>query len=67
VWGRQVPAEVSLQRANLPLGLAHGVALKRDIAEGEALRWDDVAFDAADTAVKVRREMEAMFARPNVR
>jgi hypothetical protein len=29
------------------------------------LKWSDVAFDAAADAVKVRREMEAMFARPN--
>jgi len=37
----------------------------RDIAEGQRLRWSDVAFDANDPAVKFRREMEAMFARPN--
>jgi predicted homoserine dehydrogenase-like protein len=65
VWGRQTPAEVSLARGLLPLGLAHNVRLKRDIAEGEALGWNDVAFDADDIAVKVRREMEAAFARPN--
>jgi predicted homoserine dehydrogenase-like protein len=65
VWGRQTPAGVSLQEGYLPLGLAHGIALTRDIAEGQPLRWSDVAFDAAADAVKVRREMEAMFARPN--
>jgi len=48
-----------------PLGLAHAVALNRDIAEGQPLRWSDVAVDASADAVKVRREMEAMFARPN--
>jgi len=64
VWGRQVPAERSLARGLLPLGLAHGVKLERDIAEGEALTWNDVAHDAADAAVKVRREMEAAFANP---
>jgi hypothetical protein len=30
------------------------------------LRWGDVAYDENDLAVKVRREMEAAFARPNV-
>jgi hypothetical protein len=35
------------------------------VAEGECLRWSDVAYDANDLAVKVRREMEAAFARPN--
>ncbi len=66
VWGKQVPAERSLEAGFLPLGLASGVALKRDIAEGECLRWSDVAYDANDFAVKVRREMEAAFARPNL-
>jgi predicted homoserine dehydrogenase-like protein len=67
VWGKQVPADVSLKQGYLPLGLAHNVALKRDIAEGECVKWTDVAYDADADAVKVRREMEAMFARPNVR
>ena len=65
VWGRQAPAEVSLAEGYLPLGLASNVKLKSDIAEGQALRWSDVAFDAADDAVRARREMEAAFARPN--
>ena len=49
----------------LPLGLAHNVKLKNDIAEGGALKWSDVAYDANDSAVKVRREMEAAFGRRN--
>jgi hypothetical protein len=36
------------------------------MAEGQALRGSDVAIDASTDAVKTRREMEAMFARPNV-
>jgi predicted homoserine dehydrogenase-like protein len=67
VWGKQTPADMSLKEGYLPLGLAHNVKLKRDIAEGQRLKWDDVAFDAADHAVKFRREMEAVFARPNVK
>ena len=67
VWGRQVPADVSLKQGYLPLGLAHEVGLKRDIAEGEGIKWADVTYDVGADAVKVRREMEAMFARPNVR
>jgi predicted homoserine dehydrogenase-like protein len=66
VWGRQVPAERSLARGLLPLGLAHGVKLLRDVGEGECLKWSDVAYDENDLAVKVRREMEAAFGRPNV-
>ena len=65
VWGKQTPAEESLARGFLPLGLAHNVKLKRDIPEGGALSWADVEVDANDTAVRVRREMEAAFGRPN--
>lgn len=66
VWGKQTPAEMSLERELLPLGLAHDVKLNRDIAEGQALRWSDVAHDPKDAAVKLRREMEAAFGRRNV-
>ena len=65
VWGKQTPADASLERELLPLGLAHNVKLKRDIAEGQPLRWSDVVYDPHDFAVKVRREMEAAFGRRN--
>ena len=66
VWGKQTPAELSLAQGFLPLGLAQNVKLKRDVREGGRLKWSDVEFDPNDTAVRVRREMEAAFARPNV-
>jgi len=65
VWGKQTPAEQSLTGGYLPLGLACDVKLLRDVTEGERLKWSDVAYDPNDFAVKVRREMEAAFARPN--
>jgi predicted homoserine dehydrogenase-like protein len=65
VWGRQTPAERSLERELLPLGLAHNVRLTRDVALGAPLTWSDVAYDPDDSAVKVRREMEAAFGRRN--
>jgi predicted homoserine dehydrogenase-like protein len=65
VWGKQAPAHASLDAGYLPLGLAHQVRLKRDIAEGAVLRWSDVEYDASDLAVRVRREMEAAFGRRN--
>jgi predicted homoserine dehydrogenase-like protein len=61
VWGKQTPAQVSLRAGYLPLGLAHNVKLKGDVAQGQCLSWSDVAFDANDAAVKARREMEAMW------
>jgi predicted homoserine dehydrogenase-like protein len=65
VWGKQTPADMSLAQGYLPLGLAQNVKLKRDVKEGERLKWSDVEYDPNDTAVRVRREMEAAFARPN--
>ena len=67
VWGKQTPAEVSLAQGYLPLGLANGARLNRDVAEGQPLRLADGAVDATDPAVRVRREMEAAFARPDQR
>jgi predicted homoserine dehydrogenase-like protein len=67
VWGKQTPAEMSLKEGFLPLGLAHNVKLKRDIAEGTRIKWDDVDYDAKDSTVKFRREMEAVFGRPNTK
>jgi predicted homoserine dehydrogenase-like protein len=66
VWGKQTPADRSLEEGLLPLGLAQNVKLKRDVMQGERLQWTDVDYDPNDLAVKVRREMEAAFARPNV-
>src|SRR5215475_13244395 len=65
VWGKQVPAARSLAQGFLPLGLAQKVKLTRDVAQGEMLKWTDVDYDPNDAAVKIRREMEAAFGRPN--
>jgi len=66
VFGRQVPAARSLAEGLLPLGLAHDVKLRRDVAEGERLKWSDVAYDPGGLAVRVRREMEAAFGQPKI-
>jgi predicted homoserine dehydrogenase-like protein len=65
VWGKQTPAKRSLDEGYLPLGLAHNVKLLRDIKTGERLKWSDVQIDESNIAVRVRREMEAAFGRPN--
>ncbi len=62
VWGKQMPAERSLEIGALPLGLAHQVRLRRAVAVGEQIRWSDVDIDAGDPAVQIRRRMEAEFA-----
>src|SRR2546423_12149892 len=66
VWGKQTPADRSLAEGLLPLGLAHNVKLRRDVATDEQLTWADVDYDPNDSAVKVRREMEAAFGRRNM-
>ena len=56
-----MPASLSLARDALPLGLAHGVRVKRDLASGAVLSWRDVDFDTGHPAVAFRREMEREF------
>src|SRR5690606_25606455 len=58
VWGKLVPASASLAGGALPIGLAHGVRLRRDIAGGETVRWADVDIDESAPAAALRREME---------
>ncbi|MGC2082085.1 MAG: Gfo/Idh/MocA family oxidoreductase [Bradyrhizobium sp.] len=62
VWGKLMPAQTSLTVGALPIGLAHRVKLVRDIAHGAVVRWSDVEVDAGNETVKVRKQMEAMFA-----
>ncbi|MDD9983559.1 MAG: SAF domain-containing protein, partial [Gammaproteobacteria bacterium] len=61
VYGKLLPAQASLRHGALPIGLAHGVTLKRDIDAGEIVGWDDVEYDSTLEAVGARREMEARF------
>jgi predicted homoserine dehydrogenase-like protein len=61
VWGKLMPARDSAARRALPIGLAHKVKLKRDVAEGATVSWDDVDYDPASQAVRIRREMESAF------
>ncbi|HJQ57037.1 MAG TPA: Gfo/Idh/MocA family oxidoreductase [Vineibacter sp.] len=62
VYGHLFPAEKSLRVGGLPLGLAHNVKLLRPIKAGQSLTYADVALDETLTAVRIRRELEAMFA-----
>ena len=62
VWGKLLPSERSLSLGALPIGLAQGITLKRPVASGEILCWDDVDWDCNDETVVLRREMERLFA-----
>ena len=63
VVGRLMPAADSLAQGCLPLGLAHGWKVLKPVAAGQPVRWSDVAVDANVGAVRLRREMEEVFAR----
>ena len=64
VVGKLMPAAASLEADALPLGLAHGWKVLRPLAAGQVVKWSDVAVDANNTAVRVRREMEARYREP---
>ena len=61
VYGKLLPARTSLEHGALPIGLAHGVTLRRAIGAGEIVGWDDIECDPTLEAVIVRREMEVRF------
>jgi predicted homoserine dehydrogenase-like protein len=67
VVGRLLPAADSLTAGALPLGLAHGWKVAQPVAAGEIVHWADVVVVETNSAVRVRREMEQMWAaRPDV-
>ena len=61
VWGKLHGANDSLARGALPIGLASGVTLKRDIKANESIAMQDVTLDETDEAVRMRRTMEQQF------
>ena len=61
VYGKLMQTADSLRLNALPIGLAHNMVLKRDIAEGAVVTWDDVDYDATKQAVTIRREQEQLF------
>jgi predicted homoserine dehydrogenase-like protein len=42
----------------VPIGLAHGIRLLRDVAAHQSVRWADVAVDESAEIMKLRRELE---------
>jgi predicted homoserine dehydrogenase-like protein len=56
-----MPARKSLSVGALPIGLAHRVKLKSNVAHGMVVRWSDVEVDENSDTIKTRRAMEAAF------
>ena len=61
VWGRLMTARDSLALGGLPIGLAHGATLKRDIAAGSPVCWQDVTLPDTSEALEARQSMERAF------
>jgi predicted homoserine dehydrogenase-like protein len=62
VYGHLFPATKSMTAGSLPLGLAHNVKLLRPVRSGQSLTCADVVLDETLPAVRLRRDMERMFA-----
>jgi predicted homoserine dehydrogenase-like protein len=56
VCGKLAPASRSLAEDLLPIGLAHGVKVKRDIPAGSFVKTSDVQLEEDNLAVQTRRE-----------
>jgi len=61
VYGKLMQTPDSLRMHALPIGLAHNMVLKHDIAEGAVVTWNDVDYDATQQAVAFRQEQETLF------
>jgi len=61
VYGRLMPAAAALQHGALPIGLAHRLTLRRPVAAGATLTWDDVDYEPTNPTVRMRRLMERTF------
>lgn len=61
VYGRLVPAAMSLAAGGLPIGLAHKVTLNRAVDRDSVITWSHVSVDERALDVRVRRQFEASF------
>ena len=57
VYGRVVPSARAAEQGLLPIGLAHGVRLKRAVAADAMLTLDDVELDRGTLAFELRDEI----------
>ena len=61
VWGKLIPAKDSLLNETLPIGLAHGIKLNKDLKEDQILTWKDVDYYSDDPTIAYRKSMEKNF------
>lgn len=60
VWGKAMPASASVKARALPIGLAHGVRITRNVPAGCVVTRDDVAIEANGPAHAIRTELESL-------
>jgi predicted homoserine dehydrogenase-like protein len=60
VWAKAIPARQSAARNALPIGLAHHVRLKRDIARDQVVSFDDVDLVEDLDIVEMRQAQNAL-------
>jgi predicted homoserine dehydrogenase-like protein len=61
-YGTCMPAELARERDLVPMGLAHGLRLTRDVPADHPIGRGDVVFDDDSFLWRLRREQEAQFA-----
>lgn len=61
VYGKLRKAKDSVKLKGIPIGLAHGVKLTRDVKKDEPVSWDSVETMSGNVAYETRREMERVF------
>ena len=61
VYGKLMPASISLAVGGLPIGLAHRVKLTNKIKRDQPITWADVYIDRSTEAVITRQAMEALY------
>jgi len=59
VYGKLIPARRSATMGAVPIGLAHGLKLKRAVPAGGFVTKPDVTLDASTPALRIRHAMEA--------
>lgn len=60
-YGLCETAEITVEQNLLPIGLAEGCKLKRDVAKDQVLTYDDVEVPVGRLCDKLRAEQDAMF------
>lgn len=61
VYGQLMPAADSIATEDLPIDLAHGIVLKRDVKKDQSLSRADVEYIDKVQAVALRKETESLF------